>query len=267
MSDLIADLEHSPSLYFPDNLRARIEALEQLDFFNTPHAEAIRTRLEAANSTVYEKIRRDIRQGRGEEALAHWVPPAEICAGEKYDYRDEVIAGVFQFEEPPAQILQRNPEMVAYQPTPVRHIFDLFHRTSLTQHDVLIDLGSGLGHVALLTSICTRARAMGIELEPAYVRIARQTAESLKLKSVTFIERDARSADLTEGTVFYLYTPFKGTILGNVLDSLRREAAHRKIRICTYGPCTMTIANEPWLEPLDTPQPDRISIFRSHSPG
>ena len=38
------------------------------------------------------------------------------------------------------------------------------------------------------------------------------------------------------GTIFYLYTPFLGTILRGVLDSLRREAASREIRVLVRQP-------------------------------
>jgi hypothetical protein len=48
------------------------------------------------------------------------------------------------------------------------------------------------------------------------------------------------------GTVFYLYTPLRA-IPRAVLDSVAREAAGRKIRICTFGPCTPTVAEEQWL--------------------
>ena len=43
--------------------------------------------------------------------------------------------------------------------------------------------------------------------------------ERLKLERVTFIQQDARAADFSGGTVFYLYTPFTGSILRSVLDN------------------------------------------------
>jgi hypothetical protein len=80
---------------------------------------------------------------------------------------------------------------------------------------------------------------------------------------VTFIQQDARAADFSSGTIFYLYTPFVGTILSAVLDSLRRETAGREIRVCTYGPCTPTVAKERWLEAVGTVETDRTAMFRS----
>jgi Histone methylation protein DOT1 len=177
--------------------------------------------------------------------LLQWVHPSTWIAevfglahGIGYGYLDELIIGVLQFEEPNTGHVQRGPEMVSYQPTPARHIFSLIGITALTATDVLVDLGSGLGHVPLLVSICTCAHSIGIELEGTYVECARQSARRLNLNKVTFVRQDARAADLSSGTVFYLYTPFMGSILSAVLNLLRREAANRQIRICTFGPCT-----------------------------
>jgi len=281
---LVGDLERNASLYEPDQLRERIEALDQFDLFNLDmlppgtdstigstydRARAIQAKLEAANLKVYEAIRRDVRSGRGAHRLLDWVPssdggePVLGLKNEAYDYLDEFLDGVFRFEEPGTVIVQPTVEMVFYQPTPARHIFDLFNRTALTEHDVLIDLGSGLGHVPLLTCICTRARCVGVEIEPVYVDSAKQCAETLNLKGVTFIQQDARAANLKEGTIFYLYTPFAGKMLRAVLDSLRCEGANRDIRVSTLGPCTLTVANEDWLEAVGPARTDRISIFRS----
>jgi Histone methylation protein DOT1 len=226
-------------------------------------AKAIYTRLEAANFELYRAIRRGIQQGAGPDILLHWAHQSGLAKGEGYDYLDELIIGLLQFEEPAPEVVPLGAEMVPYQPTPARHIFDLISRTALTDRDVLIDLGSGLGHVPLLASICTSARSIGIELESAYTYCARRSAQGLNLNNVTFLQQDARTADLSVGTVFYLYTPFTGTILRAVLDSLRREAASRQIRICTFGPCTPTIAREEWLQAIGPIDTDRVAIFCS----
>lgn len=182
-----------------------------------------------------------------------------------YDHLDELISGILQFEAPSAELIQLPSEMVAYQPTPARHIFDLIRRTALNERDSLIDLGSGLGHVTLIASICTRAGCAGIELEPSYVECARKCAQSLNLNDAKFVQGDARAGDLSCGTVFYLFTPFVGTVLRDVLNSLRHEAVSRKIRICTFGPCTPVVAAEQWLSVIGPLETDRITIFRSRN--
>jgi hypothetical protein len=282
---LVRRLEENATLLEPHELHRRIEALDFLDARFAegcpPAAEAdfadllqeakeLRARLEAANESVYESIRREIRSGRGSETLLRWVRSAsgeEVgrrTGGLGYGFLDELISGVLQFEEPGGEPVLTDPEMVAYQPTPARHIFHLIEAAGLATEDRLIDLGSGLGHVPLLVSICTPARSAGIELEASYVEQARRCAERLNLNRATFLQQDVREADLSAGTIFYLYTPFIGSILLSVLGRLRDEASRRRIRVCSYGPCTPIVAEEPWLEATGVPSTDRITLFRSH---
>jgi len=279
---LIGELEQDRSLDEPRHLRQRIEALDDLDAYLSDgqpigtalhhRARAIYAELESVNFRLYEAIRRDIQWGAGGRRLLEWMPDwadgnaaANLINCTGYDYLDELISGVLQFEEPSAEVVHLESEMVAYQPTPARHIFDLIGRTALTERDSLIDLGSGLGHVTLMASICTSASCTGIELEPSYVDCARKSARSLNLNNVRFIQGDARTADLSGGTLFYLYTPFSGSILRNVLNSLRQEAVRREIRIFTFGPCTQVVAEEQWLSAIGALETDRIAIFRSRN--
>jgi Histone methylation protein DOT1 len=154
--------------------------------------------------------------------------------------------------------------MVFYQPTPARHIFHLFRLTALSESDVLIDLGSGLGHVPLLASICTGARSIGVEREGAYIASAQRCVQDLHLDRVSFLQQDAREADLSQGTVFYLYTPFTGAILAEGLRQLQRQSESRPIRVCTFGPCTETIVKEKWLVASTEPNRDHVTVFCSH---
>jgi hypothetical protein len=273
---LIEELEQDRSLDEPRHLRQRFEALDDLDAYLSDgqpigtvlhhRAKAIYAQLESVNFRLCEAIRRDIQRGVGAARLLEWMPNGNGSAGlmnsRGYDHLDELVSGVLQFEEPSAEIVQLEFEMVCYQPTPARHIFDLIHRTALTERDFLIDLGSGLGQVTLMASICTRANCTGIELEPSYVDCARKSALSLNLNNVRFIQGDARAADLSDGTVFYLYTPFSGAILRDVLNSLRLEALRREIRVCAFGPCTPVVAEEQWLSAIGPLETNRIAIFR-----
>jgi hypothetical protein len=65
--------------------------------------------------------------------------------------------------------------------------------------------------------------------------------------------------------VFYLYTPFTGTLLCSVLQRLAQEAARRPIRLCTLGPCTSVVADETWLTPAGEVLADRINVFCSRA--
>lgn len=281
----VAQLEADSSLFEPDQLRRRLEALDELDayFGDTDlqtftnecnhdqiceRATAIRTRLEALNSAIYESIRNQIQQGAQPSRFHQWI---QICRdtrgspspGLGYDHLDELMSGVLQLSEPKSSHIHLAPEMVFYQPTPMRHILHLIEVSELSETDLLVDLGSGLGHVPILASILTGTRSIGIESEAAYVASARDCIHNLGLSPVTFVQQNASDADLSSGTVFYMYTPFTGTLLEAVLRKLRTESTHRTITICTLGPCTSVVAKESWLKPTTTPDTDQITCFRS----
>jgi hypothetical protein len=114
-----------------------------------------------------------------------------------------------------------------------------------------------------LASILTGNRALGVEFQPAYVASAQESAQRLHLRHVRFVAADAREADLSGGTVFYLFSPFTGSILTDVLSRLRKENAERPIRICSLGPCTGILNDQKWLEACAPPDPERIAVFKS----
>jgi Histone methylation protein DOT1 len=278
---LLCGLEADSSLFQPEQLRERLIALDDLDaaFGGSERctdsrihrrAKALRARLEAANAEQYQFVRSDIvRRGRP-RALLQWLQnlandnkSKRPLPGLGFDCRDELVSGVLQLREPSEPNLQRSPEMVPYQPTPVRHILRLIEATALAEDDIFVDLGSGLGHVPLLVSMVTGAQSVGIEVLAAYVASARECAQSLHLSRVRFIPQDAREADLSSGTVFYLYSPFNGSILTEVLSALRMESTRRSIKICSLGPCTRTVANETWLKASALPDAGRITVFDS----
>lgn len=281
LAEVVAALECDRSLEQLASVRGRVAALDRLevlldaepgalprDAALVDRALAQKARLEEANTSLFRSLRRDIQAGRGASRLTELAAADRPDAGgpvrgRGYDYLDVLVGGVLALEDPGVEPRVPVPEMVAYQPTPARHIFDLIGRTELGAEDVLVDLGSGLGHVSLLVAACTRARAVGIELEPAHIDCARRSARGLNLTSATFVQDDARAADLSDGTVFYLFTPFTGSILRTVLDSLHRQARSRAIRVCTLGPCSAPVAQEAWLEPAGDLFPDRTAVFRS----
>jgi tRNA/tmRNA/rRNA uracil-C5-methylase (TrmA/RlmC/RlmD family) len=289
LEHLINQLEADTSLREPEQLRARFDALDTLDTYfaefneNNPEiasihtrSNAIRSSLEAVNAALYESMRLQIQHGAQSNSLLDRLQKVSghtenglPLPGLGYDYQEELLSGVLALREPAHADAPAEPEMVFYQPTPVRHILRLIDLTALAaadvHADVLVDLGSGLGHVPLLASILTGARSLGIEVEPAYVACARECAERLRLTRVTFVQQDARTADLSTGTVFHLYTPFTGAMLAQVLERLRRESESRPIRISTLGPCTQQVAALPWLQSTTPPDPDQITLFQSRS--
>lgn len=260
----IADLEADTSLSDSADLAGRADLLDTLDLLlahvgSTPdllqRAEALRAQVEALDVSVADDLRARI--------VARAIDPAGLRAelrrsvrmparggrasADQYDNLDLLISRAFGLTVPSGPIAELPPDMVAYQPTPARWLLDLAERAGIAAQDVFVDLGAGLGQAAILMALLSGARAIGIEIEPAYVAVARRSASLLGLARVSFRAEDAIGTDLSAGTVFYLYTPFVGAPLGRMLARLRQEAVSHPIRVCAYGPCVPTVAAESWL--------------------
>lgn len=219
-------------------------------------AEKLKTQLDEIDNKLFKKIRAGIRAGQYSGAYFKNLVSKyfDLNAADKrdepdYDNLDIFINRLLTAEPPPRETRKLEPEMVFYQKTPARVIFELAEKVNFGIDDVFFDIGSGLGQAVMLVNLATGIKAVGVEFEPAFCDYARRAATELDLNRVTFINTDARDADYSKGTVFFMYTPFKGEILKDVLELLRKEALNRKISIITYGPCTAAVVLQRWLKP------------------
>ncbi|HEY9261457.1 class I SAM-dependent methyltransferase [Chitinophaga sp.] len=221
------------------------------------HAEKVRSALEETDQQLFQHIQSNIRQGgysgtAFKALITKYVdfnvhdPISQEEVG--YDNLDVLINGLSLFQTMPEQTKDLEPEMVYYQKTPARIVFELVEKSFIRQEDVFFDIGAGLGQVAILVNLLTGIPTKGIEFEPAFCDYARDCAASLNLSDVNFSNVDAREADYSEGTIFFMFTPFHGEILQAVLEILRQESLQRKIKIITYGPCTAQVALQNWLQ-------------------
>jgi hypothetical protein len=284
--------ERNPELYAAGNLAARAVALDaiqqvyqvlQLHYRDARwgrylttlrhQAKALEKRLREADADFFQTLRHRIRSGaHSAETLRHLFDrhtryrpgrPGQIHRG--YDTLDALVQGLIRAEQAPAIIQRRDIDMIPYEPTPARAILDLVDQVRLTVDDVFYDVGAGLGHVAILVHLLTRAAARGVEIEAAYCKHAQRCAEELGLSNVRFLNRDARHVDYADGTVFFMYTPFTGKLLETVLAALAREARHRPITLCTHGACTFEMAGQPWLR-LRYPEAEHaytLAVFKN----
>jgi SAM-dependent methyltransferase len=148
--------------------------------------------------------------------------------------------------------------LVGHHASGVDAILRMLREAPVGEGDVFVDLGSGLGRVVLLASLLTGARARGVEIQPELARRSRAAVERLReagalRAELEIVTADARDAELDDGTVFYLYTPFTGPVLAAVLARLRAVAERRapaRIVVCALGFDLERAA--PWLVPRPT---------------
>jgi SAM-dependent methyltransferase len=219
-------------------------------------ADNLRLLLESIDNKLFDRLRTNLlagsyRDGSFKELLKNHFDMAVICSGSDllgYDHLDTFIDRLLPLEllsEPNAKLEN---EMIHYQKTPARIVFEIVEKGCFKASDVFVDIGSGLGQVAILINLLSCIKVTGIEIDPALCIAANDCVSALGLNNVTFINNDARYVNYAEGTLFFMFTPFKGAMLNVVLSLLYQQSLSRQIRLITYGPCTMIVALENWLK-------------------
>jgi len=183
------------------------------------------------------------------------VPPRERDA-----WTDQLLG----LEEAPPDVADLPRGAVPYLPCGVEEILTLVRELPLRPKDTLIDLGSGLGKVAILAHLLAGARAHGVELQAPLVRAARERCAALGLGSdaVSFIHANAVEAEL-DGSIFFLYAPFNGELLTAVLGRLQEIALRRAIAVCAVG---LELRGVAWLRPRPTSHVS-LTLYDSCSPS
>jgi SAM-dependent methyltransferase len=121
------------------------------------------------------------------------------------------------------------PELIGYHASALAPVVAALLETGADEEDVFVDLGCGLGKVTALARMISGARVRGIEVQEQLI------SRAPKLDGVEYFLGDVRDAPLDDGTIFYLYNPFSGDVLSQVLRRLRAVAQKRHLVICTLG--------------------------------
>ncbi len=182
--------------------------------------------------------------------------------------RDAWVDALLGIGELPTDAPDLPRDAVPYLPCGVDEILAVVREVPISTDDVLVDLGAGLGRVAILVHLLSAARTQGVELQAPLVRSARACCAALRLDGVTFTHGDVAETAL-EGSVFFLYTPFAGATLTRALARLEEVARRRPIVVCAVG---FELPRLAWLLPRERADEARsaiaaLTIFDSRVPG
>ena len=149
----------------------------------------------------------------------------------------------------------KNPDNFRYSTVGYHHVRKILRELSLGPDDVFCDVGCGMGRVLCLAARYPVRKCVGVELTDRLCTIARRNATSLRGRRapVEIIGGDAPRADLSEGTVYFLFNPFGPETLQDTLENIRVSlgANPRSIRIVYYhAKYRAAVDNLPWLAPL-----------------
>ena len=108
-----------------------------------------------------------------------------------------------------AQAQPRKPAQqpdVIYVPTPHEVVDDMLRLANVGKSDILYDLGSGDGRIAIAAAKRFGIRAVGIDIDPERIREANENARRAGVTHlVEFRQEDLFKADFREATVITLY--------------------------------------------------------------
>jgi SAM-dependent methyltransferase len=203
----------------------------------------------------------DLERTRGGLASCRTTPAAfraELLAVPEADH-DAWIDRLFGIEELP----QDGPDLprgcVPYLPCSVETLLRMIDVAQIDSSDVFVDLGSGIGRVTALTHLLTGADAIGIEVQSALVRKSRELITRSNTPRVSVVEGDAAALirHIDSGSVFFLYCPFSGERLDQVMDALEDIARTRVVRVCCVD---LRLPPRPWLALVS--MSDNLAVYR-----
>ena len=95
---------------------------------------------------------------------------------------------------------------VIFVPTPHEVVDDMLRLANVRKGDVLYDLGSGDGRIAIAAAKRYGVRAVGIDIDPQRIQEATENAKRAGVsKLVEFRQEDLFKADFSEASVVTLY--------------------------------------------------------------
>jgi ribosomal protein L11 methylase PrmA len=105
----------------------------------------------------------------------------------------------------PRKPAQQQPDVI-FVPTPHEVVEDMLRLANVRKGDVLYDLGSGDGRIAITAAKKYGIKAVGIDIDPERIREANENARKAGVANlVEFRQQDLFKADFREATVVTLY--------------------------------------------------------------
>jgi SAM-dependent methyltransferase len=100
----------------------------------------------------------------------------------------------------------RGQQRVVFASTPPEAVEKMLELAEVTKDDVVYDLGCGDGRILVAAAKKTGCRAVGVEIKPELVELARQNARDNGVEGLVEIRQgDLFEADFREATVVALY--------------------------------------------------------------
>lgn len=134
-----------------------------------------------------------------------------------------------------------------YEPTPYRVLHELFEQLTVTEHDAILDYGSGLGRLCFYASHRYHCPCTGVEFSQPLHRQAEQNRSQFRgiyKDRIQFVHAGAEDYEIPDNIRFiYCFNPFSTDVFRRVLSNIERsfERSPRTITLVLYYPEDNTI--------------------------
>ncbi len=130
---------------------------------------------------------------------------------------------------------------VHYTPTPYEDIFRLLRMIDLTDRDVFVDFGAGMGRAVFAASWLGAERAIGIEVIPSLCDKAEESHHRSRLsdRKIEIVRARAQDYRNPEMSICFMFHPFGEATLFEVLRNMktaRQAGPCPKLRIVYVNP-------------------------------
>ena len=132
------------------------------------------------------------------------VTAAVLAAGSSFAF-DSTSAYPLLAQAQPRKPAGQQPDVI-FVPTPHEVVDDMLRLANVRKGDILYDLGSGDGRIAIAAAKKYGIKAVGIDIDPERIREANENARKAGVTNlVEFRQQDLFKADFREATVVTLY--------------------------------------------------------------
>lgn len=117
------------------------------------------------------------------------------------------------------------PDRVRYVPSPWNALRRILPRREVSERDVFVDFGAGMGRMVIAAARYPFRRVVGVELSAELAEVARRNIEGRRgqfvCPDVSVVTCDATDFEVPDDvTVAYFYNPFRGRIFEAVVENL-----------------------------------------------
>jgi len=137
------------------------------------------------------------------------------------------------------------------------HLWRVRRRLKAGPEDVFWDIGCGMGRMVCVMARGTASQCIGIELFPSLCDIAVRNAKRLRGRKacIGIVCGDAATADLSRGTIYFMFNPFGTATMKQVLARIEasRFGCDRPIAIVYYNSVHADLVDRlSWLKRIDS---------------